>query len=270
MGKQDKFKSNTASVSTKAAAAESEAVEAVDGVVTTEAEVATEAEVTGDTLEAESTDATAATEAEAHIEAVDVIPEPETEAGETVDVTENVAVTEAGDATAPDTLDYEAAARLSQERAAEYTEVEAEQEVKVTEQQEGLFLGNFKGVTVGAGSFVSSYAKKLIDAVHSGELDYVIVASSRVNGVERAVLVSPALFAQINGAERFSALSKSISWAVSAPSFSSDALFAGRTAIAVGEFGVARAMSAAALMQDQTKLFGYIVGAADFHASFAA
>ena len=270
MGKQDKFKSNTASVSTKAtAAAESEAVESVDGVVTAEAEVATEAEVTGDTLEAtEATDATAATEAEAPIEAVDVIPEPET--AETVDVTENVAVIEAGDATAPDTLDYEAAARLSQERAAESTEVEAEQEVEVAEQQEGLFLGNFKGVTVGAGSFVGAYAKKLLDAVHTGELDYVIVASSRVNGVERAVLVSPALFAQINGAERFSALSKSISWAVSAPSFSSDALFAGRTAIAVGEFGVARAMSAAALMQDQTKLFGYIVGAADFHASFSA
>lgn len=231
MGKQDKY--------TSTASASVDAVEAVDGVVSG-AEVVT----------TENTGVTANTAVEA-----------------TTEATSGAIVTDAAEHAEAETqhdADIEPAAKLEQEIEESTESVLPESEVTVSG------LGNFKGVTVGAGSFVGAYAKKLLDAVHTGELDYVIVASSRVNGVERAVLVSPALFAQINGHERFNALSKSISWATSAPTFSSDAMFAGRTAIAVGEFGVTRAVAAAALLQDQTKLFGYIVGAADFHDSFAA
>jgi hypothetical protein len=141
--------------------------------------------------------------------------------------------------------------------------------VEIPRHAELLELTQYTGTVIGSGSFHGAKAKSLLNDVVDGKLDYVVISSSINNGFDRAVLVSCSLFEALNGMEPFSVIAQPISWAVNAPSFSRDSLFAGRTAHAVTEASVGRAASASALVHGTTKVFGYVVSAGDFHDSFA-
>lgn len=237
-------------------------------------------------LAAAEATATGTEATEAPVAAEAVVAEAEAPVIEATEATapEDVVTEAAPSEASPETTEAEVSVveateePVAAEAEAEATEAEVEAEVEVvaeaTETVPGelLELGGFRGDVIGSGSFVGAKAKALLEAVShetATELDYVVIATSKVNGVERAVLVSPALFQKLNEIATYSAVTKPVAWAVGGVSFSRDALFAGRVAYAITDARVGRVESAAALAQGVTRVYGYIVSAADFADSFA-
>ena len=222
----------------------------------------TEATETVEAPAAETPDAEAEVAVEAEAPAAVEEQAPETEiVPETVEVEAPVAEVAA----------VEEEADVTQFVETETEAVETETEI-VPESVELLELSQFKGDVIGSGSFAGAKAKALLEAVShetATELDYVVISTSKANGFDRAVLVSPALFEKMNNLRQFSAVTKAVAWAVGGLSFSRDALFAGRVAYAITDARVGRVQSAAALAQGVTRVYGYIVSAADFSDSFA-
>ena len=247
------------------------------------AEVTAAVEIETTATESATTESAAETVPE-EIEAVDVIAEevPAVEGG-TADSAAHVGddsdlvVTEQSEQVVTEAVEAaeasEPAVELSDATAPEQEAQEA-QEAQETEAESYIFgcleKSGLKGIVIASGAFHASKAKALLNDVAEGKLDYVIVASSLANGVDRAVLVSTALFQQLNELAGYSVVAQPVSWLCGAPSFSRDALFVNRTAHAVGDFSVGRASSASALVQGLSKLYGYVVSAADFHSSFSA
>lgn len=127
----------------------------------------------------------------------------------------------------------------------------------------------FKGTTIGSGSLYGAQANKLLNSIRDGSLDYVIVSTTARNGLDRAVIVGEKLFASISKLFVFNTLKKQVSWVLQAPSLSRDELFAGNTAIEIVASPLQRPGVATVLLQVDV-VFGYIIGASDFHAAFKA